>query len=799
MADNVISYKIQADGTSIRDVAREADNLKAALRDATDPKEINRLNKELDATNEQLKSINKAAEQFNLGATFEDIYGDVQPLTGRLGELEDRMYELALAGKANSDEFKALQNEAATMRKTIIDVDKQVDLLAENQGMSVFAAGFGEVADSFMRLDFESASAQASNLAKASSQISFGSAVKSLKNLGKTFISLGKALLTNPLFLIVGVVSAIIAVIVKLMDEMGILQDIFNAVGDAIGWVIQQFKDLLDWIGLTNYAAEDAAERQAEAAKKRADEQEKSTNKIVAALDHEIRMMKADGEVTDEEFLRIIEAEKEKRKSLLNTAKMRELEAQAALDAAILKGDLDDEEIQDLKDKLDEAKAATLAAEREIVAYNDEAQTQIDERNEKSADKEQQNIKDQQKTFEEYQQKRLDAQRTIQDLTLELMSEGTEKEIAETKTKYDRLIEDTKSNEELNESEKTRIVEQYEKLRQQKINDINEKSKEEEKQKELDFQNTLQKMKLDNMKEGAEKQKAQIQSNFENEKAQILNNETLKEEEKTQLLKQLKIKRNQELKAIDDETEAEQKAIEDQTEQLRIENMQEGLDKELALIENKYAKELEAAEGNAELIKQIEIAKQKEVDKIRQDAIDEEIRNQKAAQDFALQQTSALFSQLGSMAEEGSAASKVLALASIIADTASALMKAVPVALEASKATGPAAPFVFAGTLAGIAGTIVGAAANAKSVLQSAPGPSAGGGGGGGGIGPPPSPNIGTPQPDNTPDVIFGNENDGVEQTASSTNEEKVYVVDYTDIQNTGNEVNKLQQRVQLN
>ena len=75
-----------------------------------------------------------------VNASFEDIYGDVQPLTTRLGELEDRMYELALAGQQNTQEFKDLQAEAVKMRKTIIDVDASVDAFAQ-KGAKIKALG----------------------------------------------------------------------------------------------------------------------------------------------------------------------------------------------------------------------------------------------------------------------------------------------------------------------------------------------------------------------------------------------------------------------------------------------------------------------------------------------------------------------------------------------------------------------------------------------------------------------------------------------------------------------------------
>lgn len=84
-----------------------------------------------DALNDTNKSVvNLAKSTGNLSAKFDEVYGELQPLSARLGELEDRMYELALAGKQNTKEFIDLQEEAARFRKTIIAVDQSVDNLA---------------------------------------------------------------------------------------------------------------------------------------------------------------------------------------------------------------------------------------------------------------------------------------------------------------------------------------------------------------------------------------------------------------------------------------------------------------------------------------------------------------------------------------------------------------------------------------------------------------------------------------------------------------------------------------------
>lgn len=72
--------------------------------------------------------------QIGVGSTFEQVYGSIQPLTTRLGELEDRMYELALAGQRDTEEFRELQSEAIRMRQTIQEVDASVDTMAKRSG-----------------------------------------------------------------------------------------------------------------------------------------------------------------------------------------------------------------------------------------------------------------------------------------------------------------------------------------------------------------------------------------------------------------------------------------------------------------------------------------------------------------------------------------------------------------------------------------------------------------------------------------------------------------------------------------
>jgi TP901 family phage tail tape measure protein len=75
---------------------------------------------------------------------------------------------------------------------------------------------------------------------------------------------------------------------------------------------------------------------------------------------------------------------------------------------------------------------------------------------------------------------------------------------------------------------------------------------------------------------------------------------------------------------------------------------------------------------------------------------------------------------IGNKSGELTAFQKILTVAQIAIDSAAALGRIVPLAAEAAAGTGPAAPFVFAGYVATMAGTVLGAIAKAKNALSGA-------------------------------------------------------------------------------
>ena len=96
---------------------------------------VNTASKEFDSFAKSIKAVDNSAT--NLDATFEEVYGDLKPLTTRMGEAEDRLYELALAGKQSSKEFKDLLTSVGNYRKTQIQTDMAVDAASVTLGQKL--------------------------------------------------------------------------------------------------------------------------------------------------------------------------------------------------------------------------------------------------------------------------------------------------------------------------------------------------------------------------------------------------------------------------------------------------------------------------------------------------------------------------------------------------------------------------------------------------------------------------------------------------------------------------------------
>jgi predicted nucleic acid-binding Zn-ribbon protein len=91
-----------------------------------------KVEKDIDDLNKSLKDTGK---EFDKAATFAERYGDeLQPLTTRMGEAEDRLYELAAAGDTASKEYKDLLETVGQYRKVQIQTDMAVDAASTTLG-----------------------------------------------------------------------------------------------------------------------------------------------------------------------------------------------------------------------------------------------------------------------------------------------------------------------------------------------------------------------------------------------------------------------------------------------------------------------------------------------------------------------------------------------------------------------------------------------------------------------------------------------------------------------------------------
>lgn len=260
---------------------------------------------------------------------------------------------------SGTKEFEAMTLRAAELKDKMADVNEQINVFASGSKYEQVSNSLGEIGNALVNLDFEKAQDRAGAFAKAASSISFSDAIQSVKQLGSTFMTIGKALLTNPLFLIAAVIIAIVVAVVKLLDKLGVLKKIMEAIDKVVGLVVDSFKELLDWIGLTDFAGEKFAENQIKRNEEIIESEAKKTNEIVGALDFEIKKRQANGEDT-------AELEKERLRVIRDAAK-EELKTRLQLAAATaLLYDKDSEEFKKAMANVEAAKESFKKAAQEV-------------------------------------------------------------------------------------------------------------------------------------------------------------------------------------------------------------------------------------------------------------------------------------------------------------------------------------------------------------------------------------------------------------------------------------------------
>lgn len=308
--------------TSLKDIKKVAGDAEKSLSmETTLTKSASSMQKVVDSS-KQLETVEKTLvksiedrtkaeiklqKEINDSAKVTKGYKEV--IAGLKNELKAAEAEMILAGEQSgkmSDEFQAAAKKAGEIRDRIADMKDESKAFAGGNAIENMTTRFGLLGNELKNLNFEGVSEQVKGITALSKGMTFKEAINGVGGLGKSFAQLGKVILTNPLFLIVAVIVGIIVAVVKLKDSIPFLSKVFDTLGAAVDWVIQQLKDFSDWLGITSFAADEKRAKIVENAKKEQEALEKR-------YDREIKLAQTAGENT-------LELERKKQIAILLTS-----------------------------------------------------------------------------------------------------------------------------------------------------------------------------------------------------------------------------------------------------------------------------------------------------------------------------------------------------------------------------------------------------------------------------------------------------------------------------------------------
>ena len=260
---------------------------------------VNTASKEFDDFAKSIKAVDNSAT--NLDATFEEVYGDLKPLTTRMGEAEDRLYELALAGKQSSQEFKDLLASVGNYRKTQIQTDMAVDAASVTLGqkltgaLQLAAGGFSLVQGSMSLFGSESEDVEQAIL-KVQSAMAITQGIESITLGAKSVRALGTAIQATTVFQKASSAAQWLWNTAMSANPIGAVVAGVTALIVAGYKLIKFFKDSSD----ANEKATKAAEHNTRALKNQSLQASQSSTKLQTYNDHQYNLAKAAGASSEE-------------------------------------------------------------------------------------------------------------------------------------------------------------------------------------------------------------------------------------------------------------------------------------------------------------------------------------------------------------------------------------------------------------------------------------------------------------------------------------------------------------------
>ena len=258
----------------------------------------------------------------------------------------------------------AIKGEIGDLNDTFKAFNPDAKMKAFGSVASGMASGIQGAVGAMALFGVESEDTQ-KMLLKVQAASAFADGINGIMGMGDAFSNLKKILLANPILLIATIVISIGAAMFALKDKVKIIGDAFDFVGKIIGIVVQGFKDLTDFMGLTSNASDDLAATQIANAKKTGDA-------IVSRYDREIERAAAAGKNT-------LDLEKKKQLAIIETLR---LEAIAIVTAARARGGFTNEENK----RFTELIALTQKAADTVVIIDIKKNKQIQDNNIKAGE-----------------------------------------------------------------------------------------------------------------------------------------------------------------------------------------------------------------------------------------------------------------------------------------------------------------------------------------------------------------------------------------------------------------------------
>lgn len=434
--------------------------------------------KDFDTLNKSIDNTTKSTK--NLNSTFEEVYGELQPLTTRMGEAEDRLYELALAGDTASKEYQELLTKVGEYRKVQIQTDLAVDGAATTIGQKLGSAlngatsGFAATQGAMALFGSENDALEKS-LLKVQSALAIQQGVDGLRTSykelgGKTGIAtkaqaaFNFVMNLNPIILIVTGITLAIAALLK-----------FTSILDP---AIQGLKDFGDAIGLTNFEEEKTAKKREERAVANAERLQKEIDNLKEIRENINKNYEAYQRQLDAEIVALEQSkeglkDKEKIAAIEEQIRQKNIEGiekeyNAFKGTQQLKLAEYEKEIARNQARINAAKARGSSAYKTelfyVQKYTAEANKLRQELNTNNftqyqeyinkleavdiekAKKEKEDQKASNDRYKQYLQDRLGIARQIEDIENGLLKDGIEKELEINRDKFRRLREDVKGN-----------------------------------------------------------------------------------------------------------------------------------------------------------------------------------------------------------------------------------------------------------------------------------------------------------------------------------------------------------------